>query len=161
MKIDYSQQVYTVSNREGFTLNEALCLWKTKYTDLKDLKKDIIIHESLEDFGNFIEEMWDDIKPATVQQALARDNAEERRVYFDCIGIQKLFKELEPVLLDRQVLTKKRTKWDDKDDPVVYEFECHCIGPMWANVWSDRFRFSKCLVCGQLLYTTGDCTTIK
>jgi hypothetical protein len=122
-KINYSEQEYIVSNRTGFTLSEALSLWKAKYEDIKDLKKDMIIHESLEDFGNFIEEMWADIKPATVQQALAKENAEERRVYFDCIGIQKLFKELEPMLLDRQVLIKKRTKWDDKGDPVEYEFE--------------------------------------
>jgi hypothetical protein len=123
MKIDYSKQEYIVSNRTGFTLSEALSLWKAKYEDIKDLKKDMIIHESLEDFGNFIEEMWESIKPATVKEALAKENAEERRVYFDCIGIQKLFKELEPMLLDRQVITKKRTKWDDKGDPVQYEFE--------------------------------------
>jgi hypothetical protein len=123
MKIDYSQQVYTVSNRGGFTLSEALSLWKAKYADLKDLKKEIIIHESLQDFGNFIEEMWSSIKPATVEQALARNNAEERRVFFDCIGVVELFKQLEPTLRDRQVIKKKRTKWDDNNDPYQYEFE--------------------------------------
>jgi hypothetical protein len=123
MKIDYSQQVYTVSNRGGFTLSEALSLWKAKYADLKDLKKDMITHESLQDFGNFIEEMWTSIKPATVQEALAKENAEERRVYFDCIGVQRLFQELEPTLRDRQVIKKKRTKWDDNNDPYQYEFE--------------------------------------
>ena len=122
-KIDYSKQTYTVSNREGFTLSEALSLWKTKYSDIKDLKKEIIIHESLEDFGNFIEEMWTSIKPVTVQQALSKDNTEDRRVYFDCIGIENLFKQLDPMLLDRQAITKKRTKWDDNNDPVEYEFE--------------------------------------
>jgi hypothetical protein len=123
MKINYSKQTYIVSNRTGFTLSEALSLWKAKYLDIKDLKKDMIIHESLEDFGNFIEEIWADIKPVTVKEALAKENAEERRVYFDCIGIQKLFRELEPVLVDRQVINKKRTKWDDKNDPVEYKFE--------------------------------------
>lgn len=72
MKIDYSKQEYIVSNRTGFTLSEALSLWKAKYADFKDLKKDMITHESLQDFGNFIEEMWDSIKPATVQEALAK-----------------------------------------------------------------------------------------
>jgi len=122
-KIDYSKQEYIVSNRTGFTLSEALSLWKAKYSDIKDLKKEMIIHESLEDFGNFIEEMWDSINPATVQEALAKENAEERRVYFDCIGVQELFKQLEPTLRDRQVITKKRTKWDDEGNDVVYEFE--------------------------------------
>jgi hypothetical protein len=123
MKIDYSKQEYIVSNRTGFTLSEALSLWKAKYADFKDLKKDMITHESLQDFGNFIEEMWTSIKPTTVQEALAKENAEERRVYFDCIGVQRLFQELEPTLRDRQVIKKKRTKWDDNNDPYQYEFE--------------------------------------
>ena len=122
-KIDYSKQNYTVSNRDGFSLSDALSLWKAKYSDLKDLKKDIIIHESLEDFGNFIEEMWDSIEPVTVEEALKISNTEIRRTYFDCIGIQELFKQLEPTLRDRQVVKKKRTKWDDNNDPYVYEFK--------------------------------------
>ena len=123
MKINYSEQSYNVSGREGFTLSEALSLQKAKYSDIKDLKKDIIIHESLEDFGNFIEEMWDSIEPVTVKQALSKDNTEERRVYFDCIGIEKLFKSLEPTLRDKQTIKKKRTKWDDVNNPIEYEFE--------------------------------------
>ena len=117
-KIDYSKQNYTVSNRDGFSLSEALSLWKAKYSDLKDLKKDMITHESLEDFGNFIEEMWDSIEPVTVKQALSKDNTEERRVYFDCIGIEKLFKSLEPTLRDKQTIKKKRTKWDDVNNQI-------------------------------------------
>lgn len=123
MKIDYSKQKYTVSNRAGFTLSEALSLWKTKYEDLKDFKKDVIIHESLEDFGKFVEDCWNDIKPVTVEQALRKENTEDRRTYFDCIGVVKMFKQLNPVLRNRQVITKKRTKWDDNNDPVEYEFQ--------------------------------------
>jgi len=37
--------------------------------------------------------------------------------------IESLFKALEPELLDRQVIKKKRTKWDDANDPIEYEFE--------------------------------------
>lgn len=44
-------------------------------------------------------------------------------MYFDCIGVQELFKQLEPTLRDRQVIKKKRTKWNDKNDPYHYEFE--------------------------------------
>ena len=123
MKINYAEQSYTVSGRGGFKLSEALSLWKAKYSDIKDLKKDIITHESLEDFGNFIEEFWNSIEPVTVQQALAKDNTEERRVYFDCIGIEKLFKSLKPKLRDKQIIKKKRTKWDDENNPEEYEFE--------------------------------------
>lgn len=122
-KIDYSKQNYIVENQSSFTLSEALSLWKAKFREFADFKKDVIIHESLEDFGKFVEECWDDIKPVTVQQALAIQNAEVRRVYFNCIGVEKLFKELEPVLRDRQVIKKKRMKWDDSNDSIEYEFE--------------------------------------
>ena len=123
MKTNYADYKYTVANQPNFTLDEAVALWKAKYPEFADFKKDVIIHENLEDFGNFVEEIWDDIKPVTVEQALKISNTEIRRTYFDCIGVVKLFKELNPTLRDRQVLTKKRTKWDDNDDSLEYEFE--------------------------------------
>jgi hypothetical protein len=67
--------------------------------------------------------MWDDVNQVTVEQALKIGNLERRRVYFDCIGVEKLFNELDPTLLDRQVIKKKRKKWDDANDPYDYEFE--------------------------------------
>ena len=121
--IDYSKQKYTVENREGFNLSEALSLWKAKYPEFVDFEKDIITHESLQDFGKFVQECWDSIKAVTVEDALILDNTEIRRIYFSCIGVEKLFKELDPKLRDRQVIKKKRTKWDDANDPVEYEFE--------------------------------------
>jgi hypothetical protein len=123
MKINYSTQSYTVASQPDFKLSEALSLWKAKYPEFADFKKDVIIHESLEDFGQFVLEMWDEITPVTVQDALNIPNTEIRRTYFDCIGVQQLFKQLEPTLRDRQVIKKKRTKWDDNNDPVEYEFE--------------------------------------
>ncbi len=122
-KIDYSKQKYIVENQDGFSLSQALSLWKAKYPEYIDFEKDVIIHESLKNFGKFVEECWDDITPITVQEALVLDNTELRRIYFSCIGVEKLFKELEPVLKDRQVIKKKRMKWDDANDPVEYEFE--------------------------------------
>ena len=59
----------------------------------------------------------------SINDALTQENAEIRRVYFDCIGVQRLFTELQPVLRDRQVIKKKRTKWDDNNDQTEYEFE--------------------------------------
>jgi hypothetical protein len=103
-------------------MNDALRLWKTKYQDFKDFKKDVIKHPSLEDFGNFVEEIWDSITQVTIKEALQQENTEIRRTYFDCIGVEKLFQQLQPVLRDRQVITKKRTKWDDNNDPIEYHF---------------------------------------
>lgn len=122
--MDYSKQDYIVNNRSGWDLTTALRLWKTKYQDdYRDFQKEVIVHESLKDFDLFVQECWDTIKPVTVEEALQVANTEERRTYFDAIGIEKLFKGLEPELLDKQVLKKKRQRWDDEFNEYTHEFE--------------------------------------
>jgi hypothetical protein len=124
MSIDYSKHVYIVNGRDGYDLTTALRLWKTKFeTDFRDFVRDVTPHESLFDFRDFVESMWEDIIPVTVEEALSKANAEDRRVYFDAIGVEKLFKQLNPELKDRQVIKKKRTRWDNNNDPFEYEFE--------------------------------------
>jgi hypothetical protein len=124
MKIDYAKQTYIVNGREGFDLSTALKLWKTKYeNDYRDFQKAVITHESLNDFEEFVSSMWPLIEPVTVQDALIQDNTEDRRVYFDAIGIEKLFKSLNPKLLDKQTIKKSRMRWDDKLNEYIHEFE--------------------------------------
>jgi hypothetical protein len=130
--MSYDQHEYTVNNRDGFSLTNALRLWKTKYTEFKDFKEDVIKHPSLNDFGEFVQSCWNSIKSVTVKDALSIENTEERRTYFDCIGVEKLFKQLGPKLRDRQEITKKRANWDEdnkenfrtfKDVYELYEIE--------------------------------------
>ena len=122
--MDYSKQDYIVNNRSGWDLTTALRLWKTKYQDdYRDFQKEVIVHESLKDFDQFVQECWDGIKPVTVEEALQVANTEERRTYFDAIGIEKLFKSLNPKLLDKQVIDKKRQRWDEEFKEYTHEFE--------------------------------------
>ena len=124
MQSSYAQYKYVVNNQHGFDLTTALRLWKTKYQDdIRDFFKDVITHDQLQDFGYFVEECWNRIEPFTVEDALKIANVEERRTYFDAIGIEKLFKGLDPKLLDRQVIKKSRTKWDDEFKEYKHEFE--------------------------------------
>ncbi len=124
MQINYADYTYTVNNRSGFDLTTALRLWKTKYADdYRDFQKDVITHESLNDFDQFVQECWNKIEPFTVKDALNIENTEERRTYFDCIGIENLFKSLDPKLLDKQVVKKSRTRWDDEFKSYTHEFE--------------------------------------
>jgi hypothetical protein len=123
MKNKFEEYEYTINNRPGFGLTDALRLWKTKYSDIRDFDKEVITHEGMYPFRDFVHEMWENIEPVTVQEALAVQNTEERRTYFDCIGVEKLFKELQPTLRDKQVIKKKRTRWDDNNDQYQYEFE--------------------------------------
>lgn len=122
-KIDYSKLTYSVSGIKEFDLTTALRLWKAKFEDFKDFKKDVITHPQLEELGKLVEEMWDSIEPVTVSEALQNNNTEQRRVYFDCIGVEKLFKSLDPMLLDSQTITKKRYRWDDDNKEYQYEFK--------------------------------------
>jgi len=124
MKIDYAKQTYIVNGREGFDLSTALKLWKTKYEDdYRDFKKEVITHESLNDFEEFVSSMWPLIETVSIQDALIQENTEDRRVYFDAIGIEKLFKSLDPKLLDKQTIKKSRTRWDDEFNEYTHEFE--------------------------------------
>lgn len=121
---NYADYTYIVNNREGFDLTTALRLWKTKYqNDYRDFQKDVITNESLNDFDQFVQECWNKIESFTVEDALKVENTEERRVYFDAIGIEALFKQLNPTLLDRQVVKKSRTRWDDELVEYTHEFE--------------------------------------
>jgi hypothetical protein len=121
---DYKNYTYIVNGVDNFDLTTALRLWKTKYEDdVRDFHKEVITHERLKDFGQFVQECWDDIQPYTTTDAFNVQNVEVRRVYFDAIGTEKLFKSLDPKLLDKQTITKKRTKWDDNNDPTEYVFE--------------------------------------
>ncbi len=122
--MDYSKQDYIVNNRSGYDLTTALRLWKTKYQDdYRDFQKDVITHESLKDFDAFVQECWDSVVPVTVEEALQLENTEERRTYFDAIGIQKLFEGLDPKLLDKQTIKKSRVRWDDEFKEYTHEFE--------------------------------------
>jgi hypothetical protein len=122
--MNYADYTYVVNGVSGFDLTTALRLWKTKYAeDYRDFQKDVITTDALNDFDQFVQECWNKIKPVTVQEALKVENTEERRTYFDAIGIEKLFKSLDPKLLDKQVIKKKRTKWDDANDPIEYKFK--------------------------------------
>ena len=124
MQVNYAEQNYIVNGRDMFKLDTALRLWKTKYQDdYRDFQKAVITHESLKDFDLFVQDCWDSIEPVTVEEAFQVTNTEERRVYFDAIGIEKLFKALNPKLLDKQVIDKQRQRWDDELKEYTHTFE--------------------------------------
>jgi len=114
---------YTVSGLEGFTFSEALRFWKAKFPSFKHFQRDVILHPELNELAEFMKANWDDIEAITVEEALQERNMERRRVMFDCIGVAKLFSSLEPELLDRQVIEKKRTRWDGNNQPYEHHFE--------------------------------------
>jgi hypothetical protein len=60
--------------------------------------------------GEHISDVWGDIIPATFKEIAELDNLEARRVGILCLGLEKLVKEVNPILIDKKTL-KKTTTW--------------------------------------------------
>jgi hypothetical protein len=140
-EFDFKNAYYRVSNVAGFNMDEALRLWKAKYPSYEHFRRDIIKTEALKKFGEFVMEVWEDISPITPKESFEQGNAERRRVYFDCIGVQKLFEAAKPTLLDAQTIEKKRFRWDDKNDMYEYTFkdvyELYSVDPAMLYAGTD------------------------
>lgn len=114
---------YSVNGYPDFSLTDALKLWKAKFETIKHFIRDVINHPALSELGEFVQEVWDSIEPITVTEALNEQNLERRRIMFDCIGVSRLFKEMNPVLLDKQTISKKRIRWNEANEPYQYNYE--------------------------------------
>lgn len=53
-----------------------------------------------------VRKIWDDIPEVTVREALSIENIEARRICFRYIGVDKIFGELGPELVDEQTIEK-------------------------------------------------------
>jgi hypothetical protein len=61
-------------------------------------------------------DIWDDIQPFTFKQIALLPNLEQRRVGINCLGLERLVKEIKPELIDKQTI-KKETSWvNDKGE---------------------------------------------
>ena len=57
-----------------------------------------------------IADIWEDIVPMEFNEIARLENLEQRRIAINFMGIDKLIKQVNPTLLDRQVI-KKKTTW--------------------------------------------------
>lgn len=65
-----------------------------------------------------LNEFWDGIKPMTFKEIAKLKNLEERRVGIMCLGIERLVKEVNPILIDTQTI-KKTTNFIDRNGSLV------------------------------------------
>lgn len=56
-----------------------------------------------------LEDIWDDIKPLSLQEILEIPNVEDRRVAINCLGLERLNKEINSVLVDTKTINKSTT----------------------------------------------------
>jgi len=106
---------------------------------LLKLKHDVCPMKELED-------LWEDIVPFTFPEiALQFTNLEERRIAVLCLGLDRLVKEINPVLVDSKTLSKKTT-WVDKNGELITRkfkdtYELYSVsGSVWGeNITNGRF----------------------
>lgn len=115
----FENYTFTVRNVRGVSLDEALRAWKTCYSTFNEFVKNVIIYESLEEFGDYVATVWSDIKPIEVHEAFEQENVEKRRLYFDIIGVDKIFEHAEPELIDMQKVVLNNQRWERDGTPYL------------------------------------------
>ncbi len=122
MKIDYTLQTYNINNVTGFSFQQALKLWKCRHKTFDNFKSDLSSNYDTTDFNDFfetVEKEWDSIKDITASEAFALDNIEQRRTYFDILGVEKLMEELKPTLVDSETIVRENTVYDNDGNSKV------------------------------------------
>lgn len=66
-----------------------------------------------------LQDIWEDIVPMTFKEiATTLKNIEHRRVAIQCLGLERLTKEVEPVLINTKSI-KKTTTWVNQEGEIV------------------------------------------
>ena len=65
-----------------------------------------------------LEDIWEAIKPLSFSEISTLENIEERRIGINCLGIERLVKEIYPTLIDTQTI-KKTTTWVDENGELI------------------------------------------
>lgn len=102
-----------------------------------------------------LEDFWDEIKPMTFLEIAQLANMEERRIGIFCLGIEKLVAEVNPILLDKQTISKTTTwvlpngeietkNYDDTYELFKVSADYFNVG--FTNSWEklDDSYFVKC-----------------
>jgi hypothetical protein len=121
--------------------------WKRLHKDYDNFYNTLIgekAHPEMQMFGEQIKQEWETIPHLTVQKAFEEKNIEVRRLYFRAIGVAEMFQELEPTLIDKQVLEKEGITWDNdnkeitthmRDEYELYEIQGAKLFPEESSSW--------------------------
>jgi hypothetical protein len=69
-----------------------------------------------------LEDIWNDIVPLTFKEIAQLENLEQRRIGVFCLGLERLIKEVNPKLIDKQTLKKSTTWVNEKGELVEKKF---------------------------------------
>ena len=93
-----------------------------------------------------LEDVWDELKPMTFEE-IARDitNIEQRRVAILYLGMEAIVKEINPILVNTETITKE-TEWVNDDGSVVRKtfedtYELYKVeGKVWAKNVAGQYN---------------------
>lgn len=111
---------YVIQNIKGFDFNTFCKAMKVRYGKYEDFIRN---NKTVPSLAGQLKDLWDDIRPLTAQEAFKESNQEKKRVLFSCIGPKRLFEEIKPTLIDRQILQKKNNRWNEKSKPYIDDIE--------------------------------------
>lgn len=110
---------YFVENQPNVTYEQATRIWKTMYKTYEEFCKRVIIYDGMQEFAEHMSNIWSDIKTVNSKEAFSEKNLEIRRLYFKAIGIEQMFKDLEPTLINREVIQFSNIRYDEKNNPSI------------------------------------------
>lgn len=106
------QKPKLVVDRYKFDYDLGMKIARAKYREFARFKDGMYISEAAEEM---VKKDWNDVSDITVTEALGLRNLEARRIAFRYIGVENVFKALEPELVDEQVV-EKATKVNEKGE---------------------------------------------
>ena len=68
-------------------------------------------------------DFWNDIVPATFSDIAQLPNLEQRRIGISALGIDRLISEVNPILMDKQTLTKSTTWVNENGELKTFEYD--------------------------------------
>ena len=102
--------------------NTALKYWKKVHKNFDDFFAVVIAnnaHPEMLALSKNVCDKWDSIPDVSVQEAFEEKNIEVRRLFFKAIGVSELFNQLEPKLIDTQILEKEGDSWNDENKVIT------------------------------------------
>lgn len=95
-----------------------------------------------------LQDIWEDIVPMTFKEiAMSIKNIEQRRVAIQCLGLERLTKEVEPTLINTRSI-KKTTAWVNQEGELVKKkftdtYELYKVKGELINEGAEEHRWNR------------------
>lgn len=94
---------------------------------------------------DYLKEFWDDIVPYTFAEiAETFHNIEDRRLAIKCLGVERLYKEVNPTLVSQETINKTTCWANSKGDIETVNYnDTYCLYKVEGSFWSKNTQTSS------------------